>query len=224
MLSSSQRELLQQALRGGALRFGEFTLKSGRQSPYFFNAGAFNDGQALAVLAAAYVEKILALPGPVEALFGPAYKGIPLVITAAASLYRDHHVTIPYCFNRKEAKDHGEGGQIIGYRPQNGDTAMIVEDVITAGTSVKETVPLLKSLAENVKVARLIISVDRMEKGDGGKTAIEEIADRFGIATTPIVTVKEIVACLHNREVDGRVVIDDVMKARIEAHLAQYGV
>jgi orotate phosphoribosyltransferase len=211
-------------VRSKVLTFGDFITKSGRKTPYFVNTGNYKTSEQIAKLGQYYAACIKDHLDDIDFLYGPAYKGIPLVIAASASLYRDHHVTIPYCFNRKEAKDHGEGGQIIGYRPQNGDTAMIVEDVITAGTSVKETVPLLKSLAEDVKVARLIISVDRMEKGDGGKTAIEEIADRFGIATTPIVTIKEIVACLHNREVDGRVVIDNAMKARIEAHLAQYGV
>jgi orotate phosphoribosyltransferase len=214
---------IEMMIRSGVLTFGDFVTKSGRKTPYFVNTGNYQTSQQIAALGQYYAACINDHLAGVDFLYGPAYKGIPLVITAAASLYRDHHVTIPYCFNRKEAKDHGEGGHLIGYHPQNGDTAMIVEDVITAGTSVKESVPLLESLADNVTVSSLIISVDRMEKGEGGQTAIQEIADRFGIATYPIVTIREIVAYLHNREVDGRIAIDDAMKARIEEHLAQYG-
>lgn len=156
-------------------------------------------------------------------MYGPAYKGIPLVITSAVSLYRDHGVNIPYCFNRKEAKDHGEGGSIIGYKPQDGDKAIIIEDVITAGSSVRESVPLLKGLAD-VDITALIISVDRMEKGNNDKSAIQEVEEDFGIITYPIVTVRDIIAHLYNYEIDGKIVIDDEMKKRMEDHLDKNGI
>ena len=160
--------------------------------------------------------------GSVDALYGPAYKGIPLVVTAAASLYRDYQIDIPYAFNRKEAKDHGEGGSLIGYKPQPGDRIGIVEDVITAGKSVRESIETLKAL--DVEVTSLIVSVDRMERGEGELSAIQEIKKEFDITTYPIVTIREIVAFLHNREIGGKIVVDDEMKDRIEAHLETYGV
>lgn len=221
-LKTYKKEFIDFMVRSGVLTFGDFVTKSGRKTPYFVNTGNYKTSEQIAKLGQYYAACIADHLGDTTFLYGPAYKGIPLVISAAASLYRDHDINIPYCFNRKEAKDHGEGGSIIGYKPQDGDVAMIVEDVITAGTSVKESVPLLQSLAD-VSVNRLIISVDRMEKGDSDKTAIEEVHDLFGITTYPIVTIKEIVAHLHNHPVDGKIVIDDDMKKRIEAHLAQYG-
>lgn len=217
-----QEDFIDFMVRSGVLTFGDFITKSGRKTPYFVNTGNYQTAEQIARLGQYYAACIAEHLSGIDFLYGPAYKGIPLVIAAATSLYRDHNINIPYCFNRKEAKDHGEGGSLIGYKPQAGDHAMIIEDVITAGTSVKESVPLLKSIAD-VSVDALIISVDRMEKGDGDQTAIQEIAGSFGITTTPIVTILDIVSHLHNHPVDGRMVIDDAMQAQIKKHLERYG-
>lgn len=218
-----QENFIDFMVRSGVLTFGDFVTKSGRKTPYFVNTGNYQTSEQIAELGKYYAACIRDHLDGIDFLYGPAYKGIPLVIAAASSLYRDYNINIPYCFNRKEAKDHGEGGSIIGYKPKDGDHAMIVEDVITAGTSVKESVPLLKSLAD-VSVDALIISVDRMEKGAGEKSAIQEISELFDIQTTPIVTIRDIVDHLYNHEVDGKIVIDDKMKAMIEDHLKEYGV
>lgn len=211
-------------VRSGVLTFGDFITKSGRKTPYFINTGNYKTAEQISKLGEYYAACIKDNIGDAMSfMYGPAYKGIPLVITAAVSLYRDHGMNIPYCFNRKEVKDHGEGGTIIGYKPQDGDTAIIIEDVITAGSSVRESVPLLKRLAD-VNISSLIISVDRMEKGNNEKTAIQEVQEEFGITTYPIVTVRDIIAHLHNYELDGRIVIDDAMKDRMEEHLEKYGI
>ena len=157
-----------------------------------------------------------------DCLFGPAYKGIPLAVAAASSLYRNYGRDLPYCFNRKEAKDHGEGGSMVGYKPQAGDRVVIVEDVVTAGTAVRETIELFKSVAA-VDLTALIVSVDRMERGTGDKTTLDELREQHGIRVFPIVTVREVIAFLHNHSIDGKVYIDDEMKGRMEAYLAEYG-
>ena len=155
-------------------------------------------------------------------LFGPAYKGIPLVVSAAGSLYRNYGEDYAYAFNRKEAKDHGEGGSLVGAKLRDGQRVAIIEDVVTAGTAVRETIALFSSIAD-VKITALFVSVDRMEKGTGERSALEELRDDYGIAVFPIVTVRQIIDFLHNRPVDGTVYIDDDMKARMEAYLAVYG-
>ncbi|MEF9919354.1 MAG: orotate phosphoribosyltransferase, partial [Eubacterium sp.] len=149
-------------VRSGVLTFGDFVTKSGRKTPYFINTGNYKTAEQISKLGGYYAACIKEHSDTMDFMYGPAYKGIPLVITAAVSLYRDHQMNVPYCFNRKEAKDHGEGGSLIGYTPKDGDHAMIIEDVITAGSSVRESVPLLKSIAD-VNITSLIISVDRME-------------------------------------------------------------
>ena len=210
-------------VRSGVLTFGDFTTKSGRKTPYFVNTGNYKTGAQAARLGDYYAACIQEnMPEGITALFGPAYKGIPLVVTAAASLYRDHGRDLPYCFNRKEAKDHGEGGSMVGYKPQDGDRVVIVEDVVTAGTAVRESLALFQALGD-LKVTALIVSVDRMERGTRDCSTLDELRADHGIAVYPIVTVREILAFLHNREIDGRVYIDDAMKARMEAYLAEYG-
>ena len=215
-------------LESNALKFGDFTLKSGRKSPYFINAGAFDDGKKIAALGAFYAEKISqaivhnTIPRNIDTVFGPAYKGIPLAVSAAASLYRNYGRDLPYCFNRKEAKDHGEGGVMVGCKPQDGDRVVIVEDVVTAGTAVRESIELFKHVAD-VNIKALFVSVDRMERGTRDCSTLDELREDYGIAVYPIVTVREIIAFLHNREVDGKVYIDDAVKARMETYLAEYG-
>jgi orotate phosphoribosyltransferase len=144
------------------------------------------------------------------------------VVTGSASLYRNYGRDLPYCFNRKEAKDHGEGGSMVGYKPQDGDVIAIVEDVVTAGTAVRESIALFKEVAD-VKMAYLFVSVDRMERGTKNCSTLDELRQDYGIKVCPIVTVKEIISFLHNNPIDGKVYIDDDMKARMEAYLAEYG-
>lgn len=218
-----KEEFITFMVESGVLTFGDFVTKSGRKTPYFINTGNYRTARQIAKLGDYYAACIKEnMIDNVDALYGPAYKGIPLVVTAAASLYRDYEIDIPYAFNRKEAKDHGEGGSLIGYKPQAGDRIGIVEDVITAGKSVRESIETLNALG--VQVTSLIVSVDRMERGEGELSAIQEIKKEFGITTYPIVTIREIVAFLHNREIGGKVVVDDAMKAQIEDHLREYGV
>ena len=218
-----KEEFITFMVRAGVLTFGDFVTKSGRKTPYFINTGNYKTGAQAAQLGDYYAACIQEhLPDGVDCLFGPAYKGIPLAVAAASSLYRNYGRDLPYCFNRKEAKDHGEGGSMVGYKPQDGDRVVIVEDVVTAGTAVRESLALFQALGD-LKVTALIVSVVRMERGTRDCSTLDELRADHGIAVYPIVTVREILAFLHNREIDGRVYIDDAMKARMEAYLAEYG-
>lgn len=211
-------------VRSGVLTFGDFTAKSGRKTPYFVNTGRYRTGAQLAQLGEHYARCIVDNGlGGADMLFGPAYKGIPLSVACASALYLNHGIDMGYAFNRKEAKDHGEGGVIVGMKPSDGDHVIIIEDVITAGTSVRETVPLLKAAAR-VHIDALIISVDRMERGQGAKSAVQEVEEAFGIPTYSLVTTREIIDMLYNRPVDGKVYIDAEMRERMEAYLERYGV
>ena len=215
-------EFIEFMVKSEVLTFGDFTTKSGRKTPYFVNTGRYKTGMQISKLGEYYAECIKEnLNDDFDALYGPAYKGIPLSVAAATALFTKYGIDTPYCFNRKEAKDHGEGGSIIGYMPKDGDRILIIEDVVTAGTSIRESVPLLKSIAE-VDITSVIISVDRMERGQGGKTTIQEIKDDFGITTYPIVNTLDIIDYLHNRKVDGKVVIGDDMRKKMEAYMAEY--
>ena len=218
-----KEEFITFMVRSGVLTFGDFTTKAGRKTPYFINTGNYKTGAQASKLGDYYAACIQEnLPDGVDCLFGPAYKGIPLVTTASASLYRNYGRDLPYCFNRKEAKDHGEGGSMVGYKPKDGDRIAIVEDVVTAGTAVRESIEFFKSVAD-VKIVALFVSVDRMERGTGVQTTLNELREQYGIAVYPIVTVRQIIDMLHNKEVDGKVIIDDEMKGRMEAYLAEYG-
>ena len=218
-----QEEFITFMVRSGVLTFGDFTTKSGRKTPYFINTGNYRTGAQCAKLGDYYAACIQEnLPQGVDCLFGPAYKGIPLTVTAAASLYRNYGRDLPYCFNRKEAKDHGEGGVMVGYQPKAGDRVAIVEDVVTAGTAVRETIELFRHVAD-VKLTALFVSVDRMERGTRDCSTLDELRQDYGIAVYPIVTVREIMDFLHDRPIDGKVCLDDPMKERMEGYLAQYG-
>ena len=218
-------EFIEFMARSGVLTFGEFKTKSGRLSPYFVNTGNYRTGAQIAKLgdyyAACYMDKITT---KIDSLYGPAYKGIPLVVAAATSLYRNHNLDVPFCFNRKEAKTHGEGGVMIGRVPQAGDNLVIVEDVITAGTALRETMEILKQEAGDVKIDALIIQVDRMERATGSLSAVQQAQQDFGINVHAIVTVLDIMQHMHNREIDGKVLLTDDIKAKMEAYIAEYGV
>ena len=220
-----QEAFIEFMVRAGVLTFGDFTTKSGRKTPYFINTGNYKTGAQADELGnyyAACIHEHLEEAGGADVLFGPAYKGIPLVVTAAASLYRNYKEDYPYCFNRKEAKDHGEGGNMVGAKIEAGQRIAIVEDVVTAGTAVRESIALFQNIAP-VKINALFVSVDRMERGTGEKSALDELREEHGIQVFPIVTVRQIIDYLHNRPVDGTVYIDDAMKARMEEYLATYG-
>ena len=220
-----QESFIEFMVRAGVLTFGDFTTKSGRKTPYFINTGNYKSGAQAASLGeyyAACIHEHLPEAGGADVLFGPAYKGIPLVVTAAASLYRTYGEDYPYCFNRKEAKDHGEGGTMVGAKVQSGQRIAIVEDVVTAGTAVRESIALFGTVAD-VDITALFVSVDRMEKGTGERSALDELRQDYGIRVYPIVTVRQIIDYLHNRPVDGKVYIDDAMRERMEAYLAVYG-
>lgn len=206
----------------GVLTFGDFTTKSGRRTPFFINTGNYKTGAQMSRLGAFYAAAIKDQFSTVDVLFGPAYKGIPLVVTASIALADRHDTDVAFCFNRKEIKDHGEGGALVGKKLADGDKVLIVEDVTTAGTSIRETVPILQGAAQ-VELAGLIVSVDRMERGSGDKGALQEIQESFGMKTASIVNLDEIVATLHNREVHGTVILDDEIKTRIDDYRAQYG-
>jgi orotate phosphoribosyltransferase len=209
-------------LSAGVLTFGDFTTKSGRKTPYFINTGHYKTGAQISALGDYYADCILSSGETFDLLFGPAYKGIPLAVAAASSLYKNHGRDVPYSFNRKEAKDHGEGGSIVGYMPKDGDRAAIIEDVVTAGTAVRETIALFEKVGK-IQITALYVSVDRMERGTGTLSALEELEKSFGIRVYPIVTVREIIGYL-GREGSGQRRIDEGLLARMEEYLAQYGV
>ena len=220
---SYKQDFIHFMVRSGVLTFGDFTTKSGRKTPYFINTGNYKTGAQAARLGDYYAACVQEhMPEGIDCLFGPAYKGIPLAVTTAASLYRNYDRDLPYCFNRKEVKDHGEGGSMVGYKPKDGDRVAIIEDVVTAGTAVRESIQLFKSVAD-VKIVALFVSADRMERGTRECTTLDELREDYGIQVFPIVTIKDIMETLHNQPVDGKVYIDDEMKAKMEAYLAEYG-
>ena len=190
-----QRQFLDFALERGVLRFGEFTLKSGRKSPYFFNAGLFNSGASLAALGRFYAQAVADSGIGFDMLFGPAYKGIPLATVTAAALAEHHDRDLPYCFNRKEAKDHGEGGQLVG-APLKG-RVLIVDDVITAGTAVREAVSIIR--AAGAIPAGLVIALDRQERGQGTLSAVKEVEQEHGLKVAAIVRLTELTDWLAAR-------------------------
>jgi len=209
-------------IRSGALKFGEFTTKSGRQSPYFINAGNFRYGSHIEMLGDFYAESIMnTIKGEFDILFGTAYKGIPLAVSTACALFRRYNIDKEYCFNRKEVKDHGEGGIFVGASLSDGDKLIIIEDVVSAGTATREIVPVLKESA-NVTINDMFILVDRMEVGYNNKTAPQEIKEEFGITVHPIVNVREIIDFLYNREVDGKIILGDEQRDKMERYLEMY--
>ncbi len=206
------------------LKFGEFTLKSGRKSPFFMNAGAYVTGAQLAKLGEYYAKAIHETYGDdFDVLFGPAYKGIPLSVATTIAYSNLYGKEIRYCSNRKEVKDHGDVGILLGSKLQDGDRVVIIEDVTTSGKSIEETFPILQSQAK-VEIVGLMVSLNRMEKGLGGKvSALQEINETYGFPTSAIVTMAEVLECLYNKPVDGKILIDDRLKAAIDEYYRTYG-
>ena len=191
-----KKQFIQLAIEHDVLRFGEFKLKSGRLSPYFFNAGLFNTGKALTALGNNYAQALVEQQLDYDVLFGPAYKGIPLVSTLAVALSAQHDIDKPYAFNRKEAKDHGEGGNIVGAKLEG--KVLIVDDVITAGTAIREAVDIIK--AQGGEPSAVLIALDRQEKGSGDKSAIQEVQDDYGIKVSSIITLDDLIDYLEADE------------------------
>ncbi len=205
------------------LRFGDFVTKSGRRTPFFINTGFYRTGAQLRRLGNYYARTIAGRFGTdFDVLFGPAYKGIPLSVATSMALDEEYGVEIGYCYNRKEVKDHGDKGILLGTPLRDGDRLLIIEDVTTAGTSIGETMPILRAQGD-VSVLGLVVSVDRMERGQGEKSALMEISERYGLKTAAIVTMAEVVEHLYNRPYKGKIIIDGTLKAAIDAYYEQYG-
>jgi len=208
----SKNEFISFMADAGVLTFGDFTTKSGRKTPYFVNTGNYKTGKHISILGDYYADLVVSSGEKFDALYGPAYKGITLAAATAASLYRNHNLNVPYFFNRKEVKDHGEGGSLIGYKPKDGDKIIIIEDVVTAGTAVRESLQLLKAVAD-ITVTALFVSCDRMERGTGERSTLNELKDEYGINVYTIINARDIIASLPQ---------GDERIAKMEEYLAQY--
>ncbi len=218
-----KKEFIEFMVDSNVLKFGEFTLKSGRKSPFFMNAGAYVTGSQLRRLGQFYAQAIHDNYGTdFDVLFGPAYKGIPLAVATTIAFSELYGRDIKYCSNRKEIKDHGDVGILLGSDLNDGDKVVIIEDVTTSGKSIEETFPILTAQA-NVDVVGLMVSLNRQERGKTQQNALAEIREVYGIETGAIVTMEEVVEYLYNRPYNGRVLIDDKTKAAIDAYYAQYG-
>lgn len=219
-----KKEFIEFMVDCGVLTFGDFVTKSGRKTPFFINTGNFKSGAQLCKLGEFYAKAICQhFHEGFEILFGPAYKGIPLSVAASIALSNIYGIDVAFCSNRKEIKDHGDKGILLGSKPKDGDRVVIIEDVTTAGTSIHETMPILKAQGE-ISVIGLIIAVDRMEKGTGVKCAFMELQEKYGLQTHSIVTMKEVVEHLHNRELKGKIHIDDEMKQSLAEYYKVYGI
>ena len=220
-MEAYKKEFIEFMVDCQVLKFGDFVTKSGRKTPFFVNTGFYRTGAQLRRLGAYYAEAINEKFGlGFDVLFGPAYKGIPLSVAATIAISEKFDKDIRYCSNRKEVKDHGDKGILLGSPIQDGDKVVIIEDVTTAGTSIEETLPIIRAQGD-VDPVGLVVSVDRMERGQGEKSALSEIEEKYGLKTTAMA---EVVEHLYNREYKGKVIIDDALKAAIDAYYEQYGV
>ena len=219
-----KQEFIEFMVESDVLKFGEFTLKSGRKSPFFMNAGAYVTGSQLRRLGEYYAKAIHEHYGDdFDVLFGPAYKGIPLSVATTMAYSELYGKDIRYCSNRKEVKDHGDTGILLGSKIQDGDKVVIIEDVTTSGKSIEETFPIIRAQGK-VEIVGLMVSLNRMEVGKGGeKCALDEVKDLYGFETNAIVTMADVVEHLYNRECNGKVVINDEIKSAIDKYYEQYG-
>lgn len=223
-MNEYKKEFIEFMVDCGVLKFGDFVTKSGRKTPFFVNTGFYRTGAQLRKLGGYYAQAIHDKFGvDFDVLFGPAYKGIPLTVATTMAISEKYDKDIKYCSNRKEVKDHGDTGILLGSPIADGDKVIIIEDVTTAGTSIQETLPIIKAQG-NVKPLGLVVSVDRMERGQGKKSALAEIEENYGLVTTAIVTMEEVVEHLYNRPYNGKIIIDDNLKNAIDAYYEQYGV
>lgn len=220
-----KEEFIEFMVESNVLKFGEFTLKSGRKSPFFMNAGAYVTGAQLCRLGKYYAKAIHEHYGEdFDVLFGPAYKGIPLSVATTMAFSELYGKEIRYCSNRKEIKDHGDTGILLGSKIQDGDRVVIIEDVTTSGKSIEETFPIIQAQGK-VEILGLMVSLNRMERGlSSNASALEEIQAKYGFSANAIVTMDEVVEHLYNKECQGRIVIDDKLKGAIDAYYQEYGV
>ncbi len=223
-MESYKEEFISFMVDSNVLKFGEFTLKSGRKSPFFMNAGAYVTGSQLRKLGEYYARAIHDTFGlEFDVLFGPAYKGIPLAVVTSVAISELYGREIRYCSNRKEIKDHGDKGILLGSKLRDGDRVMIIEDVTTSGKSIEETVPIIREQAD-VDIVGLMVSLNRQEKGqDSDQSALDEIRDRYGFEAKAIVTMKEVVECLYNKNIDGEVILGKDIKKAIDEYYKEYG-
>lgn len=222
-MENYKKEFIEFMVDCQVLKFGEFILKSGRKSPFFMNAGAYVTGAQLRRLGEYYARAIHGHYGDeFDVLFGPAYKGIPLSVATAMAYSELYGKEIRYCSNRKEAKDHGDAGILLGSKLADGDRVVIIEDVTTSGKSMEETVPIIRAQAD-IQIKGLMVSLNRMEKGKGEKSALEEIKELYGFDADAIVTMEEVIEYLYNKPYKGNIYINDGMKAAIDSYYAQYG-
>ena len=219
-----KQEFIEFMVDSNVLKFGDFTLKSGRKSPFFMNAGGYVTGSQLMKLGEYYAKAIHETYGDdFDVLFGPAYKGIPIAVVTAVAYSKLYGKEVRYCSDRKEEKDHGaDKGSFLGSVLKDGDRVVMIEDVTTSGKSMEETVPKVRGAAD-VEIVGLMVSLNRMEKGKGTKSALEEIKDLYGFETAAIVSMADVTECLYNKPYNGKVYIDDTLKAAIDAYYEQYG-
>lgn len=218
-----KEEFIRFLIKTNALKFGEFTLKSGRKSPYFVNTGSFDTGESISKLGFFYASKLFEMKNEFDIIYGPAYKGIPLCLSTAIALAEHFKTDKPYTFNRKEAKDHGDVSAFVGHKVSDGSRIVILDDVFTTGETKYETVELLSKVAK-VIFSCVLIAVDRQEVGQDGKSAIKEFEKETNIPVKSIVTIREIIDFLHNKKLDGKIFLDDALKNKMEEYLAEYGV
>ena len=220
-----KEEFIEFMVDSNVLKFGDFTLKSGRKSPFFMNAGAYVTGTQLRKLGEFYARAIHETFGlEFDILFGPAYKGIPLAVSTCAAISQLYGRDIKYCSNRKEIKDHGDKGILLGSKIKNGDRVLIIEDVTTSGKSIEETYPIIQAQADDVDVVGLMVSLNREEKGlESDMSALDEIHEKYGFGTHAIVTMSDVVEYLYNRPVDGEVILTKDIKKKIDEYYKEYG-
>ncbi len=222
-MESYKQEFIEFMVDSQVLKFGEFTLKSGRKSPFFMNAGGYVTGTQLRRLGEYYARAIHDNYGlDFDVLFGPAYKGIPLSVATTMAISELYGKEIRYCSNRKEVKDHGDTGILLGSKLKDGDRVVIIEDVTTSGKSIEETFPIIRAQAD-VEIKGLMVSLNRMEKGQGEKSALEEIKEKYGFDVGAIVNMQEVTEYLYNKPYKGQIYIDDSIKAALDAYYEQYG-
>ena len=223
-MEAYKKEFIEFMVESEVLKFGDFTLKSGRKSPFFMNAGAYVTGSQLSRLGEYYAKAIHDHYGTdFDVLFGPAYKGIPLSVAATIAISEKYDKDIRYCSNRKEVKDHGDTGILLGSKIKDGDRVVIIEDVTTSGKSIQETFPIIQAQGD-VTILGLMVSLNRMEKGlETDKCALDEIQEKYGFPANAIVSMADVVECLYNRPCQGRLIIDDKMKEAIDKYYEQYG-
>lgn len=217
-----KKEFMEFLVRSDVLIFGDFTLKSGRKCPYFLNFGNIHSGEAIAELGKYFAQALKENVQDFDVIFGPAYKGIPISVAASIAMYKEFEVNVDYAYNRKEVKSHGEGGALVGAKIGTDTRVVIVDDVTTAGTALRQSLDLLKESGDP-KITAILLGADRMERGLGDKSTVDEVKSEFGIDVFSIVNLDEIIEYLHGREIDGEVVLDDEKVAKMNEYRKEYG-